>query len=326
MFQKLWVEHKTTQKILIDFVPISNSNYVSEFIEIIRSRPQLAIPHNSIITLFKYDGTTEIDVGDSPTSLITGNSRTHPLLIKTTMEIRTLPLNPGLTLKNSPLIGKVLSVSINQSKLIRKYLTPVGSSPATPIENSATPIDLSSLSLQLESAIFYKSTTLRPCIVIDVQHRIEQPLPEEPPPITIVLITGFDGKPLNEVMSEDELKRVMPIYPTVVQPKTASVIHTIPEWGSQENPKGKIPSYVLCIPIKVYPQNLHFIETEVKVDYQNLQMLKLHILALGRINANADFKDLEENDSDSNDSDDDIEVSYQDVNRIISWDEITVQY
>ena len=33
---------------------------------------------------------------------------------------------------DSPLIGQVLSVSINQSKLMKMYLTPVGSSPTTP--------------------------------------------------------------------------------------------------------------------------------------------------------------------------------------------------
>ncbi|KAK5670824.1 hypothetical protein QVD99_002593 [Batrachochytrium dendrobatidis] len=187
------------------------------------------------------------------------------------------------------MVGKVLSVSINQNKLIKKYLTPVGSSPTTPVGNPSTPIDLSTLGLELEQLMFWKNTTARPCIVIDVQRRSEQSFLEESPPITIVLITGFDGKPLNEVMAEEEFKRVMPIRPTPSLPGTATPINTTPEW-IPGNPKGKIPSYVLCIPIKVCVQNLRRIETELKVDAQNLEKLKLHILSLGGISANATLR------------------------------------
>jgi hypothetical protein len=215
------------------------------------------------------------------------------------------------------LVGKVLSVSINQSKSMKKYLTPVGSSPTTPIENSPTPIDISTLGLQLEQLMFYKNTTARPCIVVHVEPRPLEQLPEEPPTITIVLITGFGGLPLDEVMAEEEFKRVMPICPTPSLRGTAAPINTTPEW--MPHSKRKVPSYVLCIPIKVYAQNLRRLDDSVQLDAQNLQMLKLHILSLGGISDNADFEDLEEDDSD-----DDVEVSCEDFNRIVSWDEIVV--
>jgi hypothetical protein len=223
---------------------------------------------------------------------------------------------PILASVDSPLIGQVLSVSINQSKLMKMYLTPVGSLPTTPVENSPTPIDLSTLGLQLEQLMFYKNTTSRPCIVVDVQRDYNSVI-EGVPLITIVLITGFDGKPLNEVMAEEEFKRVIPIRPTPSLPGTAAPINTTPEW--MPHPKRKIPSYVLCIPIKVYAQNLRRFDEPLGIDPQNLEKLKLHILFLGEVVANADFVDLEEEWND-----DDLEVNKDDLNRTVTWDEIVV--
>ena len=201
------------------------------------------------------------------------------------------------------------------NKLIKKYLTPVGSTASTPVENSPASVDISSLALQLEWLMFSKNTTTRPCIVIDVQRDYDWAAIEGP--ITIVLVTGFDGKPLNEVMAEEEFKRVIPIDPTPSYPGTISPINTTPEWMTHS--KHKVPSYILGMPIKVHPHYLHRFEDSVKLDEQNLQKLKLHILALGGISANADYVDLEEDGSESGD-DDDLEV----ICGPIRWDEITV--
>jgi hypothetical protein len=167
--------------------------------------------------------------------------------------------------------------------------------------------------------MFYKNTTSRPCIVVDVQRDYDWTVIEGVPPITIVLITGFDGKPLNEVMAESEFKRIIPISPTATHPGTGRAINTIPEW--MPHPKRKIPSYVLCIPIKVYAQNLRRFDEPLGLDPQNLEKLKLHILFLGEVVANADFVDLED---DGEDDEDDLEVNYEDLNRTVTWDEIAV--
>jgi hypothetical protein len=235
------------------------------------------------------------------------------------LTVQLLPSPPLTASVDSPLIGQVLSVSINQSKLMKKYLTPVGSSPTTPVENSPTHIDLSTLGLQLEQLMFCKNATARPCVVVDVQRDYDSTVTEIVPSFTIVLITGFDGKPLNEVMAEEELKRVIPIFPTATHPGTGTAINTIPEW--MPHPKRKIPSYVLCIPIKVYAQNLRRFDEPLGLDPQNLEKLKLHILFLGEIVANADFVDLEE---EWDDDQDDLEVNYEDLNRKVTWDEVAV--
>ena len=163
--------------------------------------------------------------------------------------------------------------------------------------------------------MFSRNTTARPCIVVHVDPRPLEQLLGELPTITIVLITGFGGRPLDEVMAKEEFKRVMPICPTPPLPGTATPINTTPEWVPHS--KRKVPSYILCIPIKVYIQSLRRPDGSVQLDGQNVRKLKSHILALGGISANADFEDLEEDDSD-----DDVEVSCGDFNRIVSWDEI----
>lgn len=169
--------------------------------------------------------------------------------------------------------------------------------------------------------MFNKNTRARPCIVVDVQPRPLEQLPEEPPTITIVLITGFNGQPLGDVMAEEEFKRVMPIHPTPSKPGTATPINTTPEWLSHS--KRKVPSYVLCIPIKVYVHNLHRFDELVQLDAQNFEKLKFFTLSLGGISANADFEDLEEDDSDDDD-DDDVQIICENYNRTVSWDEIVL--
>ena len=166
--------------------------------------------------------------------------------------------------------------------------------------------------------MFFKNATARPCIVLSVEPRPLQQLPEESPTITIVLITGFDGKALNEVMAEDDFKRIMPIRPTLAHLKAAAPIATTPEWIPHD--KRRTPSYVLCIPIKVYAQNLRRFDEPVRLDHQNLEKLKVHILSLGGIVANADFVE-----SDDDDEDDDEEVICEAaMNQVVGWDEIAV--
>jgi hypothetical protein len=128
MSQKLWVAHETPAKTFIDKVSIEDCEYVDDFLKEIRNNPELAIPSKSPLTLFQPDG-KEIDVGDSPADFVNGNSRAAPLIVK------SFALGTGATSVDSPLLGQVFSVSINQSKLIKKYLTPVGSS-----TSSSTPV------------------------------------------------------------------------------------------------------------------------------------------------------------------------------------------
>ena len=85
MSQKLWVECKTPANTYGPTkVSIQDCEYVGDFLKEIKKESQLAIPQNTPITLFHSDGTTEIDVGDSPSLFVTGNSRATPLIVKTT--------------------------------------------------------------------------------------------------------------------------------------------------------------------------------------------------------------------------------------------------
>jgi hypothetical protein len=84
MSQKLWVSYVTPAK---TFGPtrvcVDGCEYVDDFMKEIKKESQLSIPSKTPITLYKSDGTTEIDVGDSPSLLLEGNSRGNPLIVKT---------------------------------------------------------------------------------------------------------------------------------------------------------------------------------------------------------------------------------------------------
>lgn len=82
---KLWIQHKTTEKTFICKVSTEGCQDIDDFLEKIRKTPQLAIHPASHLTLFKSDGTTEADVGDSPSLLFAGNSGSNPLVVTDTL-------------------------------------------------------------------------------------------------------------------------------------------------------------------------------------------------------------------------------------------------
>ena len=82
-----------------------------------------------------------------------------------------------------------------------------------------------------QAGYFYKSTTTRPCIVVDVPTQYHYNAVDQPPTITIVLITSFGGNPLNEVVTNEEFNRVMPIYPTKQESGMPNSIKTNPPWN-----------------------------------------------------------------------------------------------
>ena len=61
-----------------------------------RNNPELSIPQNTPITLYKSDGTTEIDGGDSPTDYWNGNSSEYPLIVKSVVSSIQVPIDLGL--------------------------------------------------------------------------------------------------------------------------------------------------------------------------------------------------------------------------------------
>ena len=110
--KSLWLQNNTTEKKLISQVSYADCIYVDDFIKKIRNNPQLAIPEKARITIYKPDGVTEIDVGDSPAAYLAENSPTNTLVVKTTFP--TVP---------SPFEQQLLSVDIsNQDEDLRNAL------------------------------------------------------------------------------------------------------------------------------------------------------------------------------------------------------------
>jgi hypothetical protein len=76
---QLWVRHKTKAKTLTDLVPYGDLVFVAEFLHVLRTRPQLMIPKDSAMTLFKADGTTEIETTEVIEAL--NSAKDHPLVV-----------------------------------------------------------------------------------------------------------------------------------------------------------------------------------------------------------------------------------------------------
>jgi hypothetical protein len=79
--QKLWVQHNTTGNIFIDKVSIDGCSDIAEFLKEIKKEFEIPGP-SSHLTLYKSDGTTEIDVEDSPAHFLKENSRRNPLVVR----------------------------------------------------------------------------------------------------------------------------------------------------------------------------------------------------------------------------------------------------
>ena len=85
MTTKLWVQHQTTERTFgPSRVSIQDCEYVDDFLIKLYDSPILSILRDNPITLYKPDGSTEIDVGDSISDYLDGNSRNNPLIVKST--------------------------------------------------------------------------------------------------------------------------------------------------------------------------------------------------------------------------------------------------
>jgi serine/threonine protein kinase len=83
MSQKLWVQHQTDGNVFGPTqVSIDRCEYVDGFKEAIKNKFEIPGP-SSHLTLYKPDGTTEIDVEESPSVYLNENSRRNALVVKT---------------------------------------------------------------------------------------------------------------------------------------------------------------------------------------------------------------------------------------------------
>ncbi len=83
MSRKLWVEQiAATNTFGPTRVSIDGCEDVDDLLEEIKKKFQIPGPA-SALTLYQPDGTTEIDVGDSPADYLKGNTRINPLIVRT---------------------------------------------------------------------------------------------------------------------------------------------------------------------------------------------------------------------------------------------------
>jgi hypothetical protein len=107
MSEELWVEYKIAEETFKSKVSIEGCVDVDDFIKKIRNEPQLGIPKDFRVTLCTPSGET-IDAGESPSSLLEGNTSKNPLHLQVSaplpVSVKPAP-NTDLTLFWSSLHG-----------------------------------------------------------------------------------------------------------------------------------------------------------------------------------------------------------------------------
>jgi serine/threonine protein kinase len=83
--QNLWVQHQT----FIDLVSTEGCSFIAQFLKEIKKEFEIPGPASQL-TLYKPDGETEIDIGDSTSLFVAENSRANPLIVKTTIQHTSL--------------------------------------------------------------------------------------------------------------------------------------------------------------------------------------------------------------------------------------------
>jgi hypothetical protein len=81
MSERLWVEYKTERKVYKHWISFKGCEDVDDFIKKIRNGPQLGVPKGSQVILCTPSGAA-IEVDESPSSLLPGNSSKNPLRIQ----------------------------------------------------------------------------------------------------------------------------------------------------------------------------------------------------------------------------------------------------
>jgi hypothetical protein len=81
MSEKLWVEYKTEQKVYKHRISFEECDFVADFIEKLKSNTQFSVIKDFEVTLCTPFGEI-IDVGESPLSLVPGNTPKNPLHVQ----------------------------------------------------------------------------------------------------------------------------------------------------------------------------------------------------------------------------------------------------
>ena len=124
MAQKLWVAYETAEKTFGPTrVSIDGCEYVDDLLDAIKKKfaHVLAAYDTSQLTLYLPDGTTEIDVGDLPASLVAGNSRAAPLIVKTTAVSDSQPIPVREKLKQLGVKFSIRDINYLFNNDIAKY-------------------------------------------------------------------------------------------------------------------------------------------------------------------------------------------------------------
>ncbi len=113
-------------------------------------------------------------------------------------------------------VGDICEITLNESMLMRRCFSPLdavksdsptGTQTSTPDSSpKSVPESLLPSPLTLNSHMFETNAVRRFCVVVDIEQCIlNWPNPYMPIPFTVVLISGLDNKPIDQLVRADEL-------------------------------------------------------------------------------------------------------------------------
>lgn len=212
--------------------------------------------------------------------------------------------------------GLVVLALYQQEKAISKFITPTSTPVQSPtLGNHATsysttpsptsfpnpPRTIGEISVPAKGLV--GNGQWRPFVVVEIRKYDYLEL-GAPPPITICPITGFHDKngvaaDLELLFHRDVINRAVPIAPTCSHSGGVAPVSANHPWGAVA--PERLPSYVLCFPTNVHPMQIYPSQTHTFLQSESLIHLKQHLLALGGLEANADYHDMDDEEGDDED-------------------------
>lgn len=190
--------------------------------------------------------------------------------ISSVQQVLCLDMPPSIS------VGQILRLTINEQKLIERCFGPMI---CLDLQDPPTKIELTHL--ELSHVAYWANSVIRPCVVLDVEPENPVHFIGEPPNITIVLLTDFDGVSIDEAIPDGDKCRLVPVAPTESFTGMIPPLRTTEEWAPvSESSK---PVYVLCVPVKIYSSFLENIATDVWLEPESLADLKKHLSTLPKL-------------------------------------------
>lgn len=165
--------------------------------------------------------------------------------------------------------GQIIEVTINEGRIFERCFSAAICDEREATRASACILELPHL--ELHPGMFVSNPRRRYCVVVDVIPPLPIATIGEGPRITVFLIPELPSVPLELVSLAHDMHRLLPLERSSTNGVGCDTVNAIRH----------IPEHVLCIPIRIYPQQVKRILKGTHVTPDSLGKLESHITSLG---------------------------------------------